>query len=152
MCQIKAIILDERNIDNTCKFIYAKSTMKKKHKLKITKTAKRFRGALGAGMAYAILGMLVIASAAVMMTGNIAPTNMNPDAKQKAIIMTNTPEPAKKNLQLYTFPGATYTPTPSPTPTPTPTDVPQQPGGNGNGDGNSAPNGNGNGNSSGTAL
>lgn len=149
MCQIKAIILNVLIIDNTREFIYAKIRMKKGKRIK---DAKRFKGALGAGMAYAILGMLVIASAAVMMTGNIAPTNLNPDAKQPAIIMTNTPEPAKKNLQLYTFPGATYTPTPSPTPTPTPTDVPQQSGGGGGGGGHNAPNGGGGGQSSGTAL
>lgn len=109
-----------------------KVSITKKRSLK-----KKWRkGALGAGMAYAILAMLIVFSAGAMMVGNIFPEAKNPINNQPVIIMTNTPEQQKNNLQLYTFPGATYTPTPTPTPTPTTPPPPANPGGGG---GNNAP-------------
>src|SRR5438874_205712 len=119
--------------------------MKKKHKNnsislkrtthhKISQRKIRYnKGALGAGTAYAILGILVIMAAGTLMIGSIVPKGMPNANGQPVIISTNTPEPKKSNLQLYDFPGATYTPTPTDTPTPTPTEVPQNNGGGGGG-------------------
>jgi len=128
-----------------------KKTLKKKiiHKHTHARRIKRKynKGALGAGMAYTILTLLVVFSAAFLMIGNLAPQVADPVNGQRVVVLTITPEGAKNNLQLYTFPGATYTPTPTPTPTPEPTSPPQPPGnGNDNGDGgnHSAPEGNGN--------
>src|SRR5438067_918857 len=97
-----------------------KKSPNKKHVIAKRKI-KLNKGSLGAGMAYAILGMLVIMAAGVLMIGSIVPRNTENQNGQVVIIATNTPQPGKSNLQLYDFPGATYTPTPTDTPTPTPT-------------------------------
>lgn len=132
-------------IDKKFYFLYAKfgnGFMKKVQKKKVAhvkahkvsrKANKYSRGALGAGTAYAILAMLVIGAAGTMMIGSIAPSNKSPQDGQKVIITTNTPEPQKSNLQLYYFPGATFTPTPSPTLPPQPDE--RRPGGSGGGGG-----------------
>jgi len=78
------------------------------------------RGALGAGTAYVVMIMLVVLTAGSLMVGNIIPTTTTVTSGQTVIISTNTPEPRKNNLQLYYFPGATYTPTPTPTTPPQP--------------------------------
>lgn len=101
---------------------------------KVVKKNKYNRGALGAGTAYVILAMLVVGAAGSMMIGSIAPSSKSPNTGQEVIIATNTPEPKKSNLQLYYFPGATYTPTPSPTIPPQP-DVRRNEGGNRGGGG-----------------
>lgn len=98
------------------------------------------KGALGAGMAYALLAILVVSFASVMMIGNITPHQNAPTGTQPVIIITKPPEPQKSNLQLYTFPGATYTPTPTPTTPPQPDQSGGDSGGSGEGDGgHSAP-------------
>jgi hypothetical protein len=86
------------------------------------KKIKRYtnKGALGAGTAYALLAMLIIMSAGSLMIGNIVPKEDAPVTGQTVILLSTTPEAEKNNLQLYTFPGATYTPTPSPTSLPQP--------------------------------
>lgn len=81
---------------------------------------KNMRGALGAGTAYVVMIMLVVLTAGSLMVGNIIPTTTTVTSGQEVIIATNTPEPKKNNLQLYYFPGATYTPTPTPTTPPQP--------------------------------
>lgn len=113
--------------------------MKKKPVRKVIKHKKYNRGALGAGMAYAILAMLVIVAAGTTMIGSIVPTGKG-DGGMPVVVMTHSPNGQKNNLQLETFPGATYTPTPTPTATPTPTDPPPPPNsGGGGGGGNNAP-------------
>jgi uncharacterized membrane protein YgcG len=106
--------------------------MKKKKTLPKKKVLnkKYAKGALGAGFAYAVLAMLIILAAGSAMIGNIAPSSKSPQNGQSVIVTTNTPQPSKSNLQLYTFPGVTFTPTPTPTPIP----QPQISGGGGNGD------------------
>lgn len=99
------------------KITHAKTKVSKKV---VKKSNKYNRGALGAGTAYVILAMLVVAAAGSMMIGSISPSSKSPSDGQEVIIATNTPEPRKNNLQLYYFPGATYTPTPSPTIPPQP--------------------------------
>ena len=79
------------------------------------------RGAMGAGMAYVVLATLVLFAAGSMMIGSIFPVDKpNYDYKQRVLLLSTTPEVKKDNLQLYYFPGATYTPTPSPTLPPEP--------------------------------
>lgn len=97
----------------------------KKKKLDIKKHYNN-RGALGAGTAYALLAMLVIMSAGSLMIGNIIPNEEGPTSGQTVILLSTTPEAEKNNLQLYYFPGVTFTPTPSPSPVP----QPQNEGGN----------------------
>ncbi|MEK7571761.1 MAG: hypothetical protein AAB553_05805 [Patescibacteria group bacterium] len=109
-----------------------KKTAPKKY-LRFPQKKGYFKGALGAGTAYAILGMLVIAFGAAAMLGDIVPQNKNPIDNQPVIIISNTQSPPRDNLQLYTFPGVTYTPTPSPTPVPTNPPQPQTGGGSGGG-------------------
>src|SRR5476651_2246283 len=105
--------------------------MKKKKILPKKKALNRkyAKGALGAGFAYAVLTMLVVLAAGSAMIGSIAPSSKSPQQGQSVIITTKVPEQSKSNLQLYTFPGITFTPTPSPTPVP----QPQQNGGGGGG-------------------
>lgn len=102
------------------------------------------KGALGAGTAYALLGMLVIMAAGSLMIGNIIPSGDSPKTGQSVILLSTTPEAEKSNLQLYYFPGATYTPTPSPTTPP----QPQNEGGNNWGGGSGSGGGGGDGGSS----
>jgi hypothetical protein len=111
--------------------------MKKKSARKTVSHKKYTRGALGAGMAYVILAMLILVAAGTTMIGSIVPTGKG-EYGMPVVIMTHSPDGRKNNLQLETFPGATYTPTPTPTATPTPTTPPPPPGG-GDGGGNSAP-------------
>lgn len=98
-----------------------------KNKTAIRKRRKKIytaKGGLGAGMTYVILAILVIITGGSLMTGNIIPYS-SPTGGQPVITLPAQTKPAKDDLQLYTFPGATYTPTPSPTPTPTPTPKPK---------------------------
>lgn len=88
-----------------------------------TTRAKKYinKGGLGAGMAYVILGLLVIAAGGSLLIGNIIPiSSKSPSGGQPVIILPPNTKPANNNLQLFTFPGATYTPTPSPTTPPQP--------------------------------
>lgn len=115
----------------------------KKKKLDIKKHYNN-RGALGAGTAYALLAMLVIMSAGSLMIGNIIPNEEGPTSGQTVILLSTTPEAEKNNLQLYYFPGVTFTPTPSPSPVP----QPQNEGGNNWGGGGGSGGGSGDGGSS----
>ncbi len=122
-----------------------------KHKLKSASRKKRtFKGGMGAGTLYAVVALLIIAFGATSMIGNIVPiTSVSPKSGQPVNISPPTTDNARDNLQLFTFPGATYTPTPSPTTPPQPqqswsggNDGGSRSGGgnsNGNGDGGSAP-------------
>ncbi len=99
------------------------------------------KGELSAGMAYMILAILIIVAGGSLMTGSIIPNpNKSPNTGQPVITIPAQTKPAKNNLQLFTFPGATYTPTPSPTPTPKPTPNPTD---TGPGGGNKQPGGGG---------
>lgn len=117
-----------------------------KHSTATSKIARKKynRGALGAGMAYAILAMLVIVAAGTTMIGSIIPTGKG-ESGMPVAVMTHSPNGAKSNLQLETFPGATYTPTPTPTATPTVTPPPPPPA---SGGGSGGSNGGGGGGSS----
>jgi hypothetical protein len=120
-----------------------KKPVRKASKSKVTprktSTKQLNRGALGAGMAYAILAMLVVLGAGTAMIGNVVPGGRS-GTGQPVVIMTKAPEDPKNNLQLETFPGVTYTPTPTPTATPTQTPPPPPPASNGgSGGGHSAP-------------
>jgi len=98
-----------------------------KNKIALEKRRRKIytaKGELGAGMTYVILAILVIITGGSLMTGNIIPYS-NPAGGQPVITLPVQNKPAKDDLQLYTFPGVTYTPTPSPTPTPTPTPKPK---------------------------
>lgn len=98
------------------------------------KRRKLSRGALGAGMAYAILGLLVVLGAGTTMIGNITPSGKNEG--QPVILLTDAPDGTKDNLQLETFPGVTITPTITPT-VPPPPNVPNPSGGTQSGSGGS---------------
>ncbi len=90
------------------------------------------KGGLGAGMAYVILSILIVIAGGSLITGGIVPNpNKSPNTGQPVITMPAQTKPAKDDLQLYTFPGATYTPTPSTTPIPQPTPKPTDAGGGG---------------------
>lgn len=80
------------------------------------------KGELSSGMAYVVLAILIIVAGGSLMTGNIIPRSY-PTRGQPVITLPIQIKPGKDNLQLYTFPGATYTPTPSPTPLPIPTHI-----------------------------
>ncbi len=98
--------------------------------LKTAKSKKRssairkktvLRGRLGAGTLYAVVGLLIVTLGAVSMIGNIVPlSNKSPLSGQPVIISPPKIEAQKDNLQLFTFPGITYTPTPLPTTPPGP--------------------------------
>ncbi|MBU3979696.1 hypothetical protein KKF69_08525 [Patescibacteria group bacterium] len=84
------------------------------------------KGGISAGMTYAILAILIAFAGGSLMIGSIAPiSTTSPTGGQPVITLPIQANPAKNNLQLFTFPGATYTPTPSPTPTPQPTHEPE---------------------------
>jgi uncharacterized membrane protein YgcG len=84
------------------------------------------RGALGAGTAWALMGMAVIALGGTAMLGSIVPQGRESDQGQPVVLISPQLDPAKNNLQLETFPGVTFTPTPTPTvPPPPKTDSPQ---------------------------
>lgn len=99
-----------------------------KKKTALSKRRKKIyttKGALSAGMTYVILTILIIIAGGMLMTGSIIPlSTKSPEGGQPVITLPASKNPAKNDLQLFTFPGATYTPTPSPTPTPTPTPPP----------------------------
>jgi len=79
-------------------------------------------------MTYAILAILIAFAGGSLMIGSIAPiSTTSPTGGQPVITLPAQTNPTKNNLQLFTFPGATYTPTPSPTPIPTPTVEPEPP-------------------------
>jgi hypothetical protein len=83
------------------------------------------KGELSAGMAYLILAILIIVAGGSLMTGNFIPSSSkSPTDGQPVITLPANTSKAKNNLQLFTFPGATYTPTPTPTPIPTATPEP----------------------------
>jgi hypothetical protein len=86
------------------------------------------RGTLGAGMLYIVFAILIITAGGAVLIGNITPS-ISPTGYQPVVIISPQSESSKNNLQLYTFPGATYTPTPTPTTPP----QPQRPGGPGGG-------------------
>lgn len=111
-------------------------TVKKKIKPpKNRSTKKRLtKGAVNAGTIFVLFILFIVGGGSSLMVGNFLP-NETKNIGQEVIIISETPENAKNNLQLYTFPGATYTPTPSPTPTPEPTDRPTSGGGDGGGSG-----------------
>jgi len=69
-------------------------------------------------MGFALLGIFAILGMSVLMVGNIVPINKGNGVP--VIILTNTPEPRKSNLQLYTFPAIILTQTPVPTNPPQP--------------------------------
>lgn len=129
------------------------NTNPKKH-IKIYRTyntpPKKYltKGAMGAGMLYIILAIMIITAGAGLLIGNITPSN-SPTGNQPVVIVSPQTNSSKNNLQLYTFPGITYTPTPTPSPNPPKPQTPGGGGGGGGGGGNQTPNSGGGGGSSG---
>jgi uncharacterized membrane protein YgcG len=113
-----------------------KSSTKSVRNTRTTGKKNLSKGALGAGMAYAILAMLIIGAAGTTMIGNIIPNGRTSNEGQPVILLTDSPDGQKNNLQLETFKGVTLTPTPTPTiPPPPVVDNPsnRQSGGSSNG-------------------
>ncbi len=126
-----------------------KKPARSKHHSRSTKN-RPSRGSMGAGTLYAVVALLIIAFGATSMIGNIVPlTSKSPGSGQPVNVSPPDTDNARDNLQLFTFPGATYTPTPSPTTPPQPQQSWSNSGGSGSG-GHSAPAG-GNTNSGGIA-
>lgn len=73
---------------------------------------KRIKGDIGTGTMYVIIIILLMSFAAFTLIGGQLPQLDNSQVGQPVAIVTNAPEPAKRDLQLYTFFGATITPTP----------------------------------------
>lgn len=99
----------------------ALKTVKIKKKSNSIRRKTKLKGRLGAGTLYAVVGLLIVMLGAVSMIGNIVPlSNKSPLSGQPVIISPPKIETQKDNLQLFTFPGITYTPTPLPTTPPGP--------------------------------
>lgn len=100
----------------------------KKPRTKITPRKKNYkklpynRGAIGPGMAFALVALLVVVSGGTLMIGNIVPNGKAPATGQPVIIQPGKNEPPRSNLQLNYFAGITLTPSPIPT-----FDVPKAP-------------------------
>jgi hypothetical protein len=97
-----------------------KTSSAKKLSLK-RKNNKIFKGGLGAGTLYAIVALLLVALGGSLMIGSITPiTTSEEESYLRQIRQPVNIHPARTqleqdNLQLFTFPGTTYTPTPAPT-------------------------------------
>lgn len=88
--------------------------MRRKKKSTAHKARKKMKtkGGMGVGFLYVILIMLLLSAASFYFMGGKLPTENPPQSGQVVIPITNTPEPQKNNLQLYTFGFATATPKP----------------------------------------
>jgi len=96
-----------------------KQTNKRTKSKSIKNTA--FKGRLGAGTLYFVVGLAILGLGAAAMTGNITPlSTKSPETGQPVNVTPPSLERERSNLQLFTFPGATYTPTPAPTLPPQP--------------------------------
>lgn len=76
---------------------------RKKDTRKISLTKRRSRGAVGAGTMYVLAILLLISAGSFLFMGGKLPNENAPQDGQVVMPVTNTPEPDKKNLQLYTF-------------------------------------------------
>ena len=72
---------------------------------------KRARGAVGAGTMYVLFILLLVSAAGFLFMGGKLPEESGPENGMQVIPITNTPEPSKRNLQLYTFGFTTAAPT-----------------------------------------
>src|SRR4051794_37050116 len=81
------------------------------HRRTIRRKMIKAKGGAGLGSLYVILIMLLLAAASFFFMGGKLPTP-NPVQNGEIVIpVTNTPEPKKNNMQLYTFGFTTIVPT-----------------------------------------
>lgn len=69
------------------------------------------RGAIGSGMTFVTILVLIAAAAAFTLIGGQLPQLNNSQVGSRVVVATPVVEPTRKNLQLYTFLGMTITPT-----------------------------------------
>lgn len=86
-----------------------------KNKTPPNKKVYKAKGGITAGTAYALLAVLIALAGGSLMIGNITSfSSTSPSAVGRQPVITVPPKSkaAQNNLQLFTFPGVTYTPTP----------------------------------------
>lgn len=84
--------------------------MKRKKKI-LRKKVLKSRGAIGSGMMFVMILVLIAGAIAFTLVGGQLPQLNNSQVGNSVVIVTPAKETAKKNLQLYTFLGLTVTPT-----------------------------------------
>ncbi len=98
--------------------------MKTKKKL-LRKKNLIYKGSAGNGMVFVVIIILIMVAIAFNLIGGQLPRLDNRQLGNPVVLVTSSPQNAKKNLQLYTFIGMTITPSPTPIPAANPTPPPQ---------------------------
>lgn len=89
---------------------YVCKPMKSKKKLKRKKTSLR-KGAIGSGMMFVMILVLIAGAVAFTLIGGQLPQLDNNKIGNTVVVVTPAAKTAQKKLQLYTFLGMTITPT-----------------------------------------